>query len=107
MRVHQTTRLRSWEEKYPTPMTLVLELPDAWKCLLGLDTADAPERAREMLITESYREKAGFPVVRRRRCSRTGLYEAEAFFKRHGAEQQPSWEELEARGDKLRAALQS
>ena len=36
-----------------------------------------------------------------------GFHEAEAFFKRHGAEQQPTWEELEASGEKLRAALQA
>jgi hypothetical protein len=41
-------------------MTIVLELPDAWKHLLGLDTADAAKRAREMLITESYRERKCF-----------------------------------------------
>jgi hypothetical protein len=36
-----------------------------------------------------------------------GFHEAEAFFKRHGAEQQPTWEELEASGEKIRAALQA
>lgn len=93
-------------KKYAGPMTLVLELPDAWKRLLGLDTADAPERAREMLITESYREGR---LSRGQAAEMLGLgfHEAEAFLKRHGAEQQPSWEELEASGDKLRAALQS
>ena len=93
-------------EKYAQRMTLVLELPDAWKRLLGLDTADAPARAREMLITESYREGR---LSRGQAAEMLGLsfHEAESFFKRHGAEQQPSWEELEASGDKLRAALQS
>jgi hypothetical protein len=35
-------------------MTLVLELPDAWKQLLGLDHADAAGRAGEMLVIESW-----------------------------------------------------
>lgn len=85
-------------------MTLVLELPDAWKRLLGLDTGDAALRARQMLVLESYREG---------RLSRgqaaemldLGFHEAESFFKRHGAEQQASWEELEESGTKLRALI--
>ncbi|MCB1209054.1 MAG: UPF0175 family protein [Verrucomicrobiales bacterium] len=86
-------------------MTLILELPEAWKGLLGLDTADAATRAREMLITESYREGR---LSRGQAAEMLGLsfYEAEAFFQRHGAEQQASWEELEASGDILRSALQ-
>lgn len=87
-------------------MTLVLELPDAWKHLLGLDTGDAATRARQMLITESYREGR---LSRGQAAEMLGLgfHEAEAFFKRHGAEQQPTWEELETSGEKLRAALQA
>jgi hypothetical protein len=86
-------------------MTIVLELPDAWKHLLGLDTADAAKRAREMLITESYREGR---LSRGQAAEMLGLgfHEAEVFFKRHGAEQQPNWEELQANADKLRAALE-
>jgi hypothetical protein len=37
-------------------MTLVLELPDAWKRLLGLDSGDPVGWAREMLVIEGYRE---------------------------------------------------
>ncbi len=87
-------------------MTLVLEIPDAWKRLLGLDTDDAAERARQMLITESYREGR---LSRGQAAEMLGLgfHEAELFFKRHGAEQQPTWEELEASGEKLRATLQA
>lgn len=93
-------------KKYAPGMTLVLELPDAWKRLLGLDTDDAPARARRMLITESYREGR---LSRSQAAEMLGLgfHEAEAFFKHHGAEQQPSWEELEAGGEKLRAAPQA
>ncbi len=87
-------------------MTLVLELPDAWRQLLGLDTADAAVRARQMLITESYREGR---LSRGQAAEMLGLgfHEAEAFFKRHGAEQQPTWEDLDASGEKLRAALKA
>ena len=87
-------------------MTLVLELPDAWKRLLGLDTGDAATRARQMLITESYREGR---LSRGQAAEMLGLgfHEAEAFFKRHRAEQQPTSDELEVSGEKLRAALQA
>ncbi|MDB6003143.1 MAG: hypothetical protein JWR15_130 [Prosthecobacter sp.] len=87
-------------------MTIVLELPDAWKRLLGLDTADAAGRAREMLITESYREGR---LSRGQAAEMLGLgfHEAEAFFKRQGAEQQASWEELETSSEKLRSVLQA
>ncbi len=87
-------------------MTLVLELPDAWTRLLGLDAADAADRARQMLIMESYREGR---LSRGQAAEMLGLgfHEAEAFFKRHGAEQQPTWGELEASGEKLRDALQA
>lgn len=75
-------------------MTLVLELPDAWKQLLGLDHADAAGRAREMLVIESYREGK---ISRGQAAEMLGLgfHEAEALFKRYGADQQPAWEELE------------
>ncbi|MFN0125985.1 MAG: UPF0175 family protein [Verrucomicrobiales bacterium] len=87
-------------------MTLVLELPDAWKRLLGLDTPDAALRARQMLILESYRVGR---LSRGQAAEMLGLgfHEAEAFLKRHGAEQQATWDELEASGKKLRAALNS
>lgn len=85
-------------------MTLVLELPDAWKRLLGLDTNDAAARAREMLVLEGYREGR---LSRGQAAEMLGLgfHEAEVFFKRHGAEQQPTWEELQTSSDKLRALL--
>lgn len=91
---------------YPYIMTLVLEFPDTWKRLLGLDTGDAALRARQMLITESYREGR---LSRGQAAEMLGLgfHEAEAFFKSHGAEQHPPWEELEASAEKLRAALQA
>jgi len=87
-------------------MTLELELPDSWTHLLGLDTADAESRARQMIITESYREGR---ISRGQAAEMLGLgfHEAEAFFKDHGLEQQPTWEELEASADKLRAVLQA
>jgi hypothetical protein len=86
-------------------MTLVLELPDAWKHLLGLDTENAAERARQVLITESYREGR---LSRGQAAEMLGMgfHEAEAFFKLHGATQQPSWEELEVSEEKIRAALE-
>lgn len=75
-------------------MTLVLELPDSWMQLLGLDTADAADRAREMLVIESYREGK---LSRGQAAEMLGLgfHETEILFKRYGANQQPSWEELE------------
>jgi len=87
-------------------MTLVLEMPDSWKNLLGLDAADAAGRARQMLVMQGYREG---------RHSRgqvaemlgLGFHEAEALLKKHGVEQQPTFEELEASGECLRAALVS
>jgi hypothetical protein len=87
-------------------MTLILELPDAWKRLLGLETGDAAARAREMLITESYREGR---LSRGQAAEMLGLgfHEAEAFFKKHHAEQQPTWDELESSSEKLRELLKS
>jgi predicted HTH domain antitoxin len=85
-------------------MTLVLELPDAWKRLLGLDTGDAAARARQMLVLEGYREGR---LSRGQAAEMLGLgfHEAEGFLKRHGAEQQASWEELEESGTRLREML--
>jgi predicted HTH domain antitoxin len=83
-------------------MTLVLQIPDTWQRLLGLDTGDAAERAREMLVIERYREG---------RISRGQLSEmlnldfhsTERLLKDHDAEQQASWEEME---DSFEAARQ-
>ena len=85
-------------------MTLVLELPDAWKRLLGLDTGDAAGRAREMLVIESYREGR---LSRGQAAEMLGLgfHEAEAFLKRYGANQQPTWEEFEHSTQELRSLL--
>lgn len=87
-------------------MNLVIDLPDSWKPLLGLDTGDAALRAREMLIMESYREGR---LSRGQAAEMLGLgfHEAEVFFKSHGAEQQPSWNELEDSGRKLRDLLEA
>ncbi len=86
-------------------MILVLEIPDAWNRLLGLDTGDAAGRAREMLIMEGYRE-GRLSRVQAAEMLGLGFHEAEAFFKRHGAEQQATWEELEVSSGKLRSLLQ-
>ena len=85
-------------------MTLVLELPDTGERLLGLDTHDAAVRAREMLVIERYREGL---LSRGQAAEMLGLgfHEAEARFQRSGAEQQPTWEELEASSAKLRILL--
>jgi len=85
-------------------MTLVLELPDAWKRLLGLDTGDAATRARQMLVLEGYREGR---LSRGQAAEMLGLgfHEAESFFKRHGAEQQAIWEELKASSVKISDAI--
>jgi hypothetical protein len=87
-------------------MTLLLELPDSWRGALGLDTEDPQARARQMLVLEGYREGR---LSRGQAAEMLGLgfHEAEAFFKRHGAEQQPSWSELEASSDQLRSLLNS
>lgn len=85
-------------------MTLVLELPDAWKQLLGLDKADAAGRAREMLVIESYREGK---LSRGQAAEMLGLgfHEAETLFKRYGAAQQPTWEELEQSTQAFRSLI--
>lgn len=85
-------------------MTLVLELPDAWQRLLGLDTGDAAGRAREMLVIESYREGR---LSRGQAAEMLGIgyHEAETLFKRYGAEQQPSWEDFEHSTRQLKSIL--
>jgi predicted HTH domain antitoxin len=85
-------------------MTLVLDLPDAWKSLLGLDTADAAGRAREMLVIESYREGK---ISRGQAAEMLGLgfHETEALFKRYGADQQATWGELEQSTQALRSLI--
>lgn len=85
-------------------MTLVIELPDSWKGLLGLDTANAALRAREMLVIESYREGR---LSRGQVAEMLGLgfHETEALLKRCGASQQPSWEELEQGTGGLKSLL--
>ena len=85
-------------------MTLVLEIPDAWKHLLGLDSSDAAGRAREMLVIESYREGR---LARGQAAEMLGIgfHEAEVLFKRYNADQQPTWEELEHSTQELRSVL--
>jgi len=73
-------------------MTLAIEIPDAWRRLLGLEAGDAAARAREMLVLEGYREGR---LSRGQAAEMLGLgfHEAEALFRKYGAEQQPGWEE--------------
>lgn len=87
-------------------MTLVLELPDSWKQLLGLDTADAAGRAREMLVIEGYREGK---LSRGQAAEMLGLgfHEAENLFKRYGANQQPTWDELEQGAQAFRSLAEA
>lgn len=87
-------------------MTLILELPDTWKRLLGLDTGDAAARAREMLVIEGYREGR---LSRGQAADMLGLgfHEAEALFKRYGADQQPTWEELEQSTQAFKALIEA
>jgi len=85
-------------------MTLVLDLPDAWGKLLGLNSSDATQRALQMLVLEGYREG---------RLSRgqvaemldLGFHETEVFLAEHHAEQQPTWLELEAGTSQLRSQI--
>jgi predicted HTH domain antitoxin len=86
------------------PMTLVLELPDAWKQLLGLDSGDAAGRAREMLVVEAYRE-GRLSRGQAAEMLNIGFHEAESLFKRYGADQQPTWDELEHSAQELRSLL--
>jgi len=76
-------------------MTLTIEIPDAWRRLPRLDAGDAAARAREMLVLEGYREGR---LSRGQAAEMPGLgfHEAEAFFRKYGAEQQPAWEEQQA-----------
>lgn len=85
-------------------MTLVLDLPDSWKQLLGLDKADAEARAREMLVIESYREGR---ISRGQAAEMLGLgfHETEILLKRYGAEQQPTWDELEQSAKALKSSI--
>lgn len=87
-------------------MTLILELPDSWKQLLGLDTADAAGRAREMLVIESYREGK---LSRGQAAELLGLgfHEGAILFKRYGANQQPTWDELEQSAQAFRSLAEA
>lgn len=87
-------------------MTLVLEIPETWKQLLGLDTADAAVRAREMIVIESYREGK---ISRGQAAEMLGLgfHEAEALFKQYGADQQPTWDELEQSSKAFRSIIKA
>ena len=83
-------------------MTLLLELPDSWKSLLGLDTGDAVGRARQMLVIEGYRE-GRLSRGQAAEMLTLGFHEAEELFNRLGASQQPTWDELELSVRNLRA----
>lgn len=87
-------------------MNLVLEIPDTWKPLLGLETGDAAKRARQMLVIESYREGR---LSRGQAAEMLDLdfHETEALLKTRHAEQQPTWEELEHSSQALRSLLDS
>jgi hypothetical protein len=85
-------------------MTLVLDLPDSWESLLGLNSGDAAQRAREMLVLEGYREGR----LSRGQVSEMlglGFHETEVFLAEHHAEQQPTWLELEAGTSQLRSRI--
>ena len=86
------------------PMTLVLDLPDSWESLLGLDSGDAANRARQMLVLEGYREGR----LSRGQVSEMlglGFDETESLLATYHAQQQPTWDELEAGSDQLRSRL--
>jgi predicted HTH domain antitoxin len=86
------------------PMTLVLDLPDSWESLLGLDSGDAANRARQMLVLEGYREGR----LSRGQVSEMlglGFHETESLLATHHAWQQPTWDDLEAGSDQLRSRL--
>jgi len=87
-------------------MTVVLEVPDSWKDLLGLDAGDSTGRLREMIVIESYREGR---LSRGQAAEMLGLgfHDAEAIFKRYGANQQPSWDELERNSQALRSLMEA
>jgi hypothetical protein len=86
------------------PMTLDLDLPDSWESLLGLDSGDAANRARQMLVLEGYREGR----LSRGQVSKMlglGFHETESLLATHHAQQQPTWDELEAGSNQLRSRL--
>ncbi len=86
------------------PMTLGLDLPDSWESLLGLDSGDAANRARQMLVLEGYREGR----LSRGQVSEMlglGFHETESLLATHHAQQQATWDELEAGSDQLRSRL--
>ena len=85
-------------------MTLVLDLPDSWESLLGLNSGDAPQRARQMLVLEGY---LGGRLSRGQVSETLGLgfHETEIFLGEHHAEQQPPWAELEAATSQLRSQI--
>lgn len=87
-------------------MPLILEIPDSWKGPLGLDTADAAGRAREMLVIESYREGK---LSRGQAAELLGLgfHETEALLKRYGANQQVTWEESERSVESLKSLMEA
>lgn len=85
-------------------MTLVLDLPDAWGSLLGLNSGDAKQRALQMLVLEGYREGR----LSRGQVSEMlelGFHETELFLAEYQAEQQPTWLELEAGTSQLRSKI--
>ncbi len=85
-------------------MTLVLDLPDSWETLLGLNSGDAAQRARQMLVLEGYREGR----LSRGQVSEMldlGFHETEKLLAEHHAEQQPTWLELEAATLQLRSQI--
>jgi predicted HTH domain antitoxin len=86
-------------------MKLTLEIPDVWQSLLGLDAEDAPRRATEMLVIESYREGR----LSRGQVSEMlalGFHETETVLNRCGAEQQATWEELQGSSAALRDLME-
>ncbi|MEN3942827.1 UPF0175 family protein [Prosthecobacter sp. SYSU 5D2] len=85
-------------------MTLILDFPDSWQHLLGLDADNPAQRAREMLVIEGYREGR---LSRGQTAEMLGLgfHETEALLKRHGADQQATWEEMEAGTQAFKALL--
>ena len=83
-------------------MTIVLDLPDSWESLLGLQSGDAAQRARQLLVLEGYREGR----LSRGQVSEMlglGFHETEVFLAEHHAEQQPTWLELEEGTSQLRS----
>jgi hypothetical protein len=54
-------------------MTLVLDLPDSWESLLGLDSGDATQRALQMLVLMNEIAFGPFPQLARAVSSRGAL----------------------------------